>query len=133
MTTSAETHDDTHIRDAICGHVDWLRHFKTCIDKGQLEKDSHHISCDDRCEFGKWLKTLPFESNDPIMLKHSVVVGLHRRFHAAAAEIARKVEAGDRAAASEDYTSHAFRRLTNSLILNLNDWRQDFKKMQAKH
>ncbi|NVK45357.1 MAG: CZB domain-containing protein [Rhodobacteraceae bacterium] len=127
--TTQETKGETQIRDAICAHTAWRRKLSDCIDKGQLEKTSDEISCNDKCEFGKWLGTLRAEAGHPVMEKYEMIAGLHTRFHREAGKIAVEVEQGDKMAARTLYENPSFKRLTNSLILNLNDWREDFKHL----
>ncbi|WP_417267372.1 CZB domain-containing protein [Celeribacter baekdonensis] len=119
---------DTQVRDAICAHAVWTRKLSECIDSGQLEKTSHDISCDDQCAFGKWLAGLSPATHDPAMKKFTTIKTMHTRFHAEAGKIAAHVENGDRAAARQGYEAPHFKRMTNSLIINLNDWREDFRR-----
>ncbi|SFK06620.1 CZB domain-containing protein [Celeribacter neptunius] len=118
---------DSRLRDAICGHVDWLRKFQVCIEKGALDRSAHDISCHNKCDFGKWLETLAVDPSDPTLQKFGIIDGLHRRFHSQAGDIAHKIEAGLQQEAQEAFSSKSFRRMTHSLVLNLHDWRQDFK------
>ncbi|WP_434288275.1 CZB domain-containing protein [Celeribacter sp. SCSIO 80788] len=127
MTVTETGNGNAQIRDAICAHADWKRRLSECIDKGALEKTADEISRNDQCAFGHWLAGLSADPNDPAMEKFEMIKGLHTRFHREAGKIAVNVEGGDRSAARELYESASFRRLTNSLILNLNDWREDFR------
>ncbi|WP_226549437.1 CZB domain-containing protein [Celeribacter naphthalenivorans] len=125
--TTQDIKGEAQIRDAICAHSAWRRKLADCIEKGQLEKTSDEISCNDKCDFGKWLAQLRPDAQNPAMEKFEMIAGLHTRFHREAGKIAIEVEKGDRDAARALYEAPSFRRLTNSLVLNLNDWRQDFK------
>jgi len=120
--------EDRQVLDAICAHASWTRAFSECIDHGKLEKTSQDISCDDQCEFGKWLAGLSPSANDPVMQKFATIKNMHTRFHVEAGKIAVHVENGDRAAARKGYEAPHFKRMTNSLIINLNDWREDFRR-----
>ncbi|KAB6715787.1 hypothetical protein C8029_13705 [Roseobacter sp. TSBP12] len=120
--------EDTHVRDAICAHASWTRTFSECIDHGKLEKTSQDISCDDQCDFGKWLAGLSPSANDPAMKKFNMIKAMHTQFHVEAGKIAVHVENGDRASARTGYEAPHFKRMTHSLIINLNDWREDFRR-----
>ncbi|MBU0643630.1 MAG: CZB domain-containing protein, partial [Alphaproteobacteria bacterium] len=61
--------EDRQVLDAICAHASWTRAFSECIDHGKLQKTSQDISCDDQCDFGKWLAGLSPSANDPAMKK----------------------------------------------------------------
>ncbi|WP_177213216.1 CZB domain-containing protein [Celeribacter neptunius] len=111
--------------------MDWLRKFAVSLETGKLDRSAHDISCDDRCDFGQWLTTLRADPNDPAMEKLDVIKALHSRFHRYAGEIAGRLEAGEKENAHARFTSPAFKRVTNSLVLNLNDWRQDFKPLMV--
>lgn len=131
MLHSHRSEGDGRIRDAICGHVDWLRKFEGSLEAGKLQQSPHVIGRDDQCEFGKWLKSLAIDHEDPVLDKLEIIVGLHRRFHQSAGAIASKIEAGEHDAAHEHFTSKAFQRMTHSLVINLHDWRQDFKSVTS--
>jgi len=120
--------EDRQVLDAICAHASWTRAFSECIDHGKLQKTSQDISCDDQCDFGKWLAGLSPSANDPAMKKFATIKNMHSRFHVEAGKIAVHVENGDRAAARKGYEAPHFKRMTNSLIINLNDWREDFRR-----
>lgn len=132
MTVTETGKGNAQIRDAICAHADWKRRLSECIDKGALEKTADEISRNDQCAFGQWLASLSADPDDPSMEKFEMIKGLHARFHREAGKIAVNVEGGDRSAARELYESPGFRRLTNSLILNLNDWREDFRDILSR-
>ncbi|WP_370628834.1 CZB domain-containing protein [Celeribacter sp. PS-C1] len=126
---SSEITGDAQIRDAICAHAAWKRTLLNGIERGQLEKSAEEISCNDQCAFGKWLGGLTPKPSDQTTQKFEMIENLHTRFHQAAGKIALEVEKGNREAAKALFEAPQFRRMTNSLILNLNDWREDFRKM----
>lgn len=127
--SSSEITGDAHIRDAICAHAAWKRTLLDGIERGQLEKSADEISCNDKCAFGKWLKKLTPKPGDPTAQKFEIIDNMHTRFHEAAGQIAIEVEKGNREEAKALFDAPQFRRMTNSLILNLHDWREDFRKM----
>ncbi|SFK06577.1 CZB domain-containing protein [Celeribacter neptunius] len=124
----ASSRSETQIRDAICAHGDWRRALDKSIDHGVLDKSAAEIADNTQCAFGQWLTELEGEqqAGSPSMQKLEMVKRIHARFHTEAGQIAHEVELGNHAEARKIFDDNHFRRVTNSLVLNLHDWRKDF-------
>lgn len=104
--------------DAMAAHVIWkvrLNRMIEGVDSGDLENVA--AGDDDVCAFGKWIhgegtqyRTTP---------AYQDVLRKHAHFHACAAEVVRKAEQGDRAAAMKALDGAfeaASRQLVNALV-----------------
>ncbi len=104
--------------DAMAAHVIWkvrLTRMIEGVDSGDLENVA--VGDDDACAFGKWIhgegrqyRTTP---------AYEEVLRKHTHFHACAAEVVRKAEQGDRAAAMKALDGAfeaASRQLVNALV-----------------
>lgn len=79
---------------AIKDHTDWKVRIKNLIDGKKMgHLNLHEVSCDDRCELGKWIKALDKEQGHTYAF--SRLRNFHREFHAVAGEAVRHAQRGD--------------------------------------
>lgn len=84
--------------DAVTAHIKWKMRLSQFIDGTSTEKlESATVCKDNLCDLGKWIygegakyKAVPSYKN---------LVTLHANFHKCAADVLKKVEAGDKPAA----------------------------------
>lgn len=124
-----QKHEKTEIRDAICAHAEWRGKLSDGIECGHLAQSSAEVMRDDVCAFGRWLEEFSCTAdtvNEAAAQKCERIKALHTRFHAEAGKIVAEVERGNRDKAQSLFADEHFNRLTNSLVLTLDDWRKDF-------
>jgi len=89
--------DTTQIDHGIAAHARWKYRLFDAVNTGKSESTVRDLRSDSRCEFGKWLASLPPSDKSSELCEK--VIALHSEFHEAASEVlalalsARKQEA----------------------------------------
>lgn len=84
--------------DAVAAHIKWKVRLSQFIDGTSTEKlDSNTICKDNLCDLGKWI--YGEGAKHKAVSGYQSLVSLHAAFHKCAAEVVKKVEAGDKASA----------------------------------
>lgn len=102
---------------AIKDHTDWKVRIQNLIDgkmRGHL--NLHEVSCDDRCELGKWIKALDKKQGHTYAL--SRLRNFHREFHTVAGEALQHVQRGDKAQA-QLLLNGEYSRLSREVVKSL--------------
>lgn len=83
MTTALDM--ETTLRNAMEAHAKWKLRLKTAMTTRHSDISPEHASCDDRCEFGKWLYGDTISPSVRESTPFMVVRKLHADFHQVAA------------------------------------------------
>jgi hypothetical protein len=87
------------IKQHIAGHAFWKVRLREALSTGAAGLDATTIRPDDRCDFGKWLHSLP--DGVRTSLEARAVADAHRQFHQAAADVVVQIQGGDRKGAED--------------------------------
>ena len=80
--------------DAIAAHIKWKVRLNQFIDGTSTEKlDSNVVCKDNMCDLGKWIYGEGAKYKAEV--SHRTLVERHANFHRCAADVVKKVEAGD--------------------------------------
>jgi hypothetical protein len=112
----------TQITEALGAHGVWKMKLKTAITVGKTTDAPADIARDDRCQFGKWIKTL---KQDPAFRADrdlAQVERLHAEFHRSAGQVADLVARGDKAAAISALNS-TFATSSSALSAAMGAWK----------
>ncbi len=88
------------ITNAMGAHGAWKLKLKTSIATGTFDQDVQSVSCDDRCQFGRWLHGPSIEPDTKASVPYQVVRRLHAEFHQSAAKVLAHALKGERAEAT---------------------------------
>jgi len=114
MTSGNSARD--HIRKAIAAHGAWKTKFRDFM-VGKIELDAGKVAPNNLCDFGKWLER---EGAEELGGDFQEINSLHSQFHRIAAEVVRKKQAGNTAAAEKSLAlTGDFGRTSSSLIHKL--------------
>ena len=83
------------IDDAIQAHQGMSKALYLAIATETLTQPSHELACDDRCAFGRWLKSAMIPPEARASKAYAVITRLHAEFHRTAGEVARIYETGE--------------------------------------
>lgn len=75
------------IKTGLGAHGAWKLKLRTAISTGRSEHTPHTVSCDDKCEFGKWLYGPTIGVEIRRALPYQVVRRLHAEFHTCAGRV----------------------------------------------
>jgi methyl-accepting chemotaxis protein len=120
---------EEQITAAIGAHGSWKGKLRSAIDSGTYELSSSVIRDDHRCNFGKWLHDPNLSPAARTSKYFGNCVELHRRFHAAAADVVSLVEAGDRQNATKAMnTQGAFGKISSELTAEMMAWKVSLRQ-----
>ena len=115
--------DTAGLDHAIATHIKWMFRLREAIQAGQSEWTVDAVRPDDRCEFGRWLISLPL--SDRMSREWREAKELHARFHGAAAEVLGSALAGRKAEADAAMApGGAFADVSAKLVRVLTDWKK---------
>ena len=115
--------DPASLDHAIATHAKWKFRLREAIQAGQSEWTVDAVRPDDRCEFGRWLISLPL--SDRMSKEWREAKELHTRFHEAAAEVLGSALAGRKAEADTAMApGGAFADVSTKLVRLLTDWKK---------
>ncbi len=107
------------INKAIAAHGVWKQRLRQAIDSGASEFTVENVQPDNRCDFGRWLNSLPVGDKSCEHWKN--VQGLHARFHIEAARILNLAIQGnqqeaEKALAFDSQFANLSAMLTSSMV-----------------
>jgi hypothetical protein len=115
--------DPASLYHAIAAHAKWKFRLREAIHAGQSEWTVDAVRPDDRCEFGRWLISLPL--SDRMSKEWREAKELHARFHASAAEVLGSALAGRKVEADAAMApGGAFADVSTKLVRLLTDWKK---------
>ncbi len=106
---------------AISRHARWKLLLRTAIDHGRCEHTSKEVWMDDRCEFGRWVHSLPMSERDPRF--YDEAKELHATFHHEASRILDLALKGNRDEAEQ--MLNPFMHCSSKLVHLLARWRDE--------
>jgi hypothetical protein len=114
--------DGAKIDQVITAHANWKDRLKEAIASGTCPITVEQAAKDDRCDFGKWIYSLPAtERAAPRMLE---LARMHTEFHKQAAAILGLALAHRRPEAEAAMASGTpFTRVTTDLVMALTTWK----------
>lgn len=115
------------IAAAMGAHGCWKLQLKEAVARGMLHCKSDDIARDDMCTFGKWLGDLTAEPEIAGSPEFKNVVLAHRRFHKAAGQIAKCLEARKAEHARTLVNSAEFQLISDQLGKAMIDWRKSLQ------
>lgn len=85
--------------DAVAAHVKWKTRLRMFINGGAEKLDSAVVSKDNVCDLGKWIygEAAQYKNNP----SYGTLRTEHANFHRCAADVVKKMEAGDKAGADK--------------------------------
>lgn len=111
------------VRKALGAHAEWKMKLKRAAAKGSLEVPAADVKRDDLCTFGKWLKDIADDPDVKGTEGFESVRAKHAAFHAAAGDVAAKIEAGHTDAASAALNGDAYTGASEQLASALYEWK----------
>lgn len=109
---------------AIAAHAKWKYRLMDAIETGKSEWRAGDVRTDEKCDFGKWLSTLPLSQRLSTHCKS--VRALHAEFHALAAEVLDLAVAGRKEeAAAAIALGSRFAVVSSSLTMAVLAWKED--------
>lgn len=107
---------------AIGAHGKWKFNLKMAIASGKSDFTVQKVSCDDQCDFGKWLYSDAIDAQTKQGKPYEVVKRLHAEFHTCAANVLRLAlnKQGQHASSLLD---GEFQDRSNILVKALNKWK----------
>ena len=110
------------IAKAIAAHAMWKTRLRTAIDRGSSDLKPEEVSVDNRCDFGRWLYSLPpDEQNVPEVQQ---IRAMHAAFHREAGEVLRLAKAGQREAAERAMAVRGpFWTVSENLTTGMREWK----------
>jgi hypothetical protein len=115
--------DAEKITKFIAAHAKWKHHLKAAIDTSQSDKTVEDVAPEDRCEFGKWLLSLP--KQEQATDQWQKVRTLHAEFHKAAGDVLAMALAGKRDEANAAMAfGGKFARISANLTVAMSEWRK---------
>lgn len=75
------------IRDALGAHGGWKLKLRTAAQTGRSAMSVAEASCDDRCQFGRWLYGPTLDDRTRAGKPYQVVRRLHAEFHQSAGQV----------------------------------------------
>ncbi len=109
------------IYKAAAAHMAWKTRLQKVIETHSSELTATESQNDTRCDFGKWLYSLPQEEQSTEYWKKTQKI--HMEFHAEAGRILGLALAGKSTEAQEALTIQSkYGRLTDELLNTLNQW-----------
>ncbi len=111
------------IAEAIQSHSAWKRQLRHAVDTGSTDMMVEDVARDDRCAFGRWLKSSSFGESDRDGA-YGVVCRLHAQFHRVAGATLRLALSGRKDEAERAMSaSGAYSRASLRLTAALTGWR----------
>lgn len=104
---------------AIEAHGKWKGRLEDAVAFGKSDFSPEVVASDCKCEFGKWLYSMPVEKQDKDIKRQ------HAEFHVAAAQVLTKALAGNRSEAADGLKlGSKFSQLSVELVQNLIRWKR---------
>jgi len=109
------------LEKAIAAHGMWKARLRLAVRGGELDVKVEEAKVDDRCEFGRWLRTgMPPELRGSVRGRRSAE--LHREFHLAVGEVVRLVLLKRGAEAERELDAGQFFQKSSALTRELMAW-----------
>ena len=116
----------TTIQTALGSHGEWKTRLMSSIATGKADIPPTIASCDDRCDFGRWLYSPDVGPNIRTSVSYQVIRRLHADFHKSAGQVIRCAIDGNREKASSIMETD-FAEKAQKLDRGLNKWMTDLK------
>ena len=111
------------ITGAIAAHAKWKFYLKEVIETAKSEKTVDEVAPEDRCEFGRWLLSLPIAERKSTDWQK--IRTLHAEFHKAAANVLKMALAGkQKEATAEMALGGKFAKVSSQLTIAMTDWKR---------
>lgn len=113
------------LEKAIAAHGMWKVRLNTGIKTGKLEIPPDQASHDDRCEFGKWLRSPELPAEVRTSPHYKEVMELHAKFHQEAGRVSKLIagrHVNDAQAAMG--LDGSFMLVSGNLVKTLMNWRK---------
>ena len=114
------------INTAIGAHGKWKFRLKTAINTGTADVTPDQVSCDDQCEFGKWLYGPTISPEVAEGMPYMVVKRLHGEFHQIAGAVMIKAISGQSEAA-QTLLDGDFSAKSQVLTKVLSKWKRELR------
>lgn len=112
----------SQIDKAIGVHGLWKKRIRDAIASGKSEFQPVNVKVNNKCDFGKWLGTLPISAKGE---DYKVVVELHTKFHKEAGRILELAITGKKAEAEKAIAlASEYANLTSSLTGAMMKWKR---------
>lgn len=118
------------VRAAIGAHGAWKLKLKAAIATGRFPTDPAKLSCDDQCEFGRWLYSANLDEHTRGGKPYQVVRRLHSEFHECAGRVLALAISGRSAEASALLVTEYDER-SSTLVRALTKWRGELQQRMA--
>lgn len=118
------------VRAAIGAHGAWKLKLKAAITTGHFPTDPAKVSCDDQCEFGRWLYSANLDEHTRGGKPYQVVKRLHSEFHDCAGRVLALAISGRSAQASALFETEYDQR-SSTLVRALTKWRGELQQPMA--
>lgn len=113
------------IESAIQAHHRWKDRLKEAIATGQCETPIETIRADCHCQFGIWLHSEAFSSNEKASPRYQIVKRLHSEFHKSAAKVVELAQQGNTTAAERMMENGGeYLTISKKLISAMEDWKK---------
>ena len=114
------------VKKAIGAHGKWKLNLRTAINTGKSDFSPFDVSCDNKCEFGKWLYGPTITPDLKAGKPYQVVRRLHADFHRSASAILKHALAGNKDTAIQLMDTD-YRDKSEILIRALNKWKGELE------
>lgn len=116
--------DPSELNKAIKAHSAWKIRLKEAIDTGKSEVSASQAKDSHKCEFGKWLDSLP--PSEKALDDYKTIVPLHDKFHQEAGNILQMALGGQKDKAHEALTNitSEFMYTSAQLINSISGWKR---------
>ncbi len=123
--------DDSHhaeIAKAIAAHGMWKTRLRTAIDRGASSLKPEEVGADNRCDFGRWLYSLPAEEQNSPEVQQ--IRAMHAAFHREAGEVLRLAKGGQRESAERAMAVRgAFWAASENLTTGMKEWKNSMARV----
>lgn len=110
------------VTKAIGAHGKWKFNLKMAITNGKSDFTVQKVSCDDQCEFGKWLYSDRIDDDTKEGKPYEVVKRLHAEFHNCAGRVLH-LALSKRTQEAGSLLEGEFTDRSNILVKALNKWK----------
>jgi len=116
----------SEIQSAIGAHGAWKLRLVTAINTGSSKISPEVVSCDNQCDFGKWLYNPAMPAEMLGSKPYKEVKILHAEFHKTAAIVLKSAIGGD-TSKSKQLLDGAFTEQSKKLISALGAWKRELQ------
>jgi hypothetical protein len=118
----ADSNIANEIQSAIGAHGKWKFNLKMAINNGKSDFTVQKVSCDNLCDFGKWLYSDKIDEQTKLGKPYEVVTRLHAEFHQCASQVL-KLALNNQKQQAESLLEGEFTDRSNILVKALNKWK----------